>query len=726
MPAPTTTVELLDQVVALGLCDADRLTGTFPADRPLPDAPADVIRQLVNDGVCTRYQGKMLLAGKGRRLALGKYRLLRPLGKGGGGSVFLSEHTDLRRRVAVKVLRGGSAAGDLSVRRFKREARAAAALDHTNIVKLFDFGVSHGVPYLVMEYARGKTVQQILDRRGPFDVSAAVYVVSQTAVGLAHAHARGIVHRDVKPLNLMVSADGGVKVLDMGLARALDNGEDRLTEQADEGVIAGTIDYMSPEQCNGLAADPRADVYSLGATLFTMLSGRAVFLGTPAEKIAQHQTAAPPALDQLVPSVSGGLARVVEKMLAKRPSERFASCDEAVTALAPWCPPEPPPLGVLDPNRTVSLRATRKATTDWSAGNSRRWRLAAWVCGAAAVLAVAIGVGFAARPTASASADSDPPVGGEILLAGHTDNVNELVFTPDGKRLIGVDWSGAICVWDTATGQLIDRRMVKAGACGNSVALTPTGRAVVCGTGMPTVMWDLTSQERVITYEEQAERTWAAVPSPDGRRVLIAADRSVAVRDGDTGERVRAFDPKMCFVWGAAYSADGKLVVAYGREPGPTEGESGPGATAVWDADTGRLVHRFGGHIWDVRTVAFRPDGAKLATGGFDNEIRVWNLTTGECERVFTDTNLFVERVHYLADDRLLTVAACDYQLPEPHTSTVGVWDPAKSQPTPVWSRTFPGRANTVAFSPTTGLYAVANKSKQVWLVKAPPEMTGR
>lgn len=731
MPTPTTTGELLDQVVALGLCDADRITGTFPADRPLPDSPAEVIRQLVNDGVCTKYQGRMLLAGKGRRLVLGKYRLLRPLGKGGGGSVFLGEHTDLRRRVAVKVLRGGSSADDLAVRRFKREARAAAALDHPNLVRLFDFGVAHGVPYLVMEYAAGKTLQMILDRGGPLNVPTAVYVVTQTALGLQHAHTRGIVHRDVKPLNVVVSADGRVKLLDMGLARALDRGEDRLTEQADEGTIAGTLDYMSPEQCNGLAADPRADIYSLGATLFALLSGRPVFQGTPAEKLAKHQSAPPPALDQQVPTVPPALARVVETMLAKRPAERFHSCDEVVAALAPWCPADPPPLGVIDPNCTVNIRTGTKSSANWSADSSRRTvrrRRVGWACGLMLAAAVTLGVGVVALspPTATADPPHDPWATGGLLLAGEYDTLNEVAFTPDGTRLIGVDWSGAVCVWDTATGQMLHRHVLKAGGAGNNLCLTADGHALVCGTDLPTVRWDLTTHQVAFTYQTRAERTWAAVPSPDGRRVLVTADRSVELRNAATGERERALDSKMAYLWGAAYSADGRRVAACGREPGENEKETGPGAIAIWDADTGRVVNRLGGHIWDVRWVAFHPDGTKLASGGFDNEIRVWDLSTGECLRTFTDANLYVERVHFLPTGRVLSAAACDFRLPEPHTSTVCVWDPDQPQPTAVWSRTFPGRATTVAYSPAAGLYAVANKDKQVWLVKAPPEMTGR
>jgi len=641
--------------------------------------------------------------------------------------VFLGVHADIRRRVAVKVLRGGSSADTLAVERFKREARAAAALDHPNLVRLFDFGVSHGIPYLVMEYAPGKTLQQLLDAGGPLSVPAAVHVVTQTAIGLGHAHARGIVHRDVKPFNLMVSADGQVKILDMGLARALDRTEDRLTEQADQGTVAGTIDYMPPEQCSGLGADERTDIYALGATLFTLLSGRAVFLGTPAEKIGQHQTAAPPALDQVAQTVPPGLARVVEKMLAKRPMDRFASCDEVIAALAPWCPAEPPSLGVDDPQRTVNLRTGRKSSVNWSADEShrttvRRWRWAALAVGM--LLAVGGAVGLAVAFTPPPTVTADPPADPDLLLLESNWNVNELVFTADGSRLIGVDWSGGMCIWDTASGKLVNRLPVgtKTDSTGNHIVLTPSGRALVGGARMPTTLWDLERSELLLTYEERTEETWALASSSDGKYVLIGGEKDVALRDAETGELVRTYEAQLEFVWVTAISADGKLVAAGGKNSATTE----DGTIAVWEADTGRLVLRRADHTGSVRWVAFSPDGAKLASCGFDRNIRVWDLATGECEKTFTDTNLFVERVQYLPGGRILTSSACDYSLPEPHTSAVSVWDPTSPEATAVWSRTFPGRANSVAYSPAAGLYAVANKTKQVWLMKAPPAMSGR
>jgi tRNA A-37 threonylcarbamoyl transferase component Bud32 len=666
----------------------------------------------------------MLLAGKGRRLVLGNYRLLRPLGKGGAGSVFLAEQTTVKRRVAVKVLRGGAGSDPLATARFQREGRAAAALDHPNIVRLFDFGVSHGIHYLVMEYLPGVTVQQLLDTSGPLPVPTAVYLVTQTAHGLAHAHARGIVHRDVKPLNLMAS-DGGVKVLDMGLARALDSGDDRLTEQAGDDAICGTLDYLSPEQCAGGAVDARTDIYSLGVTLFTLLAGRPPFPGSPAEKIAQHQTAPPPALDRLAPTVPPGLARAVERMMAKRAGDRPPTCEAVIAELAPWCPADAPTLPGSDPGCTTSLRTSRTLPKNWAASDTpmpgaaprRKRRVVYWLSALASVaLAVTAATCFAlSRP-------AEPAIlwaGESVELEGNADTLNEVAFTADGKRLVGVDWAGGVSGWDARTGRLLHTRGVYQGGVGNLLTVAPDGRLLLCGSDMPTLLYDFDSGEPVRSYGKRAKGTWSAVMSPDGQRLLLATEDELVEVSRQTGEPLRTFDTRMSHHWYATYSPDGTLIAAAGRDAG-----DGRGVLTLWDAATGEPRGRLHEHESDVRWVAFDPAGSRVATCGFNHDVRVWDVARGEVEARFTDPNLFVERVQFLPNGRLLTVSACDFTLDD-HTSQVSVWEPRQPD-APVWARAFPGRANSVAYSPALGVYAVANKSRQVWLLRAPAEMTGR
>ncbi len=661
MATPATTVELLAQVLALGLCDQSRLTGSYSAERPLPDSPTELVKHLVRAGLCTRYQGRMILAGKGRRLVLGKYRLLRPLGKGGGGSVYLGEHTDLRRQVAVKVQRN---AGDdpLVAERFRREARSAAALDHPNIVKLYDFGLSNGVPYLVMEFVPGVTLQRLMDTRGRLDVPAAVHVVTQVALGLAHAHARGIVHRDVKPLNLMVTPDGGVKVLDMGLARALDRGEDRLTEQAADATICGTIDYLSPEQCVGISVDGRSDIYNLGVLLFALLAGRLPFLGSAAEKVAQHQSAAPPLLEEVAPTVPPALARVVDRMLAKRSGERFQTCHAVIDALAPWCPPATPVFGLIDSQKTLNIRTGHPPTTEWSEGESRRttarrWGRVKWLAVGVTVLVaaavVALGVTLTTRP-ADVVPSAEPWAGECQWLVGNEAPVNDLVFTPDGRYLVGVDWDGRAHVWDVNTGRHLHSTLLKADTAALACAVGASGRVYAAGRDMGVFVIDPESgrAERVIDLPHSC--LWTVRPTADERRLLLAGVGMVEVWDVKTATRLTSYTAGG-YIWVAALSPDESVVAAGGGIENDFEG---PGVIHLWDAATATERLTLTGHTKPVRSISFSPDGRNLYSAGFDGTVRVWDTVTGECLRVIEAHAGYVERVVPVSGGRLLTVAA--------------------------------------------------------------------
>jgi serine/threonine protein kinase len=227
--------------------------------------------------------------------------------------------------------------------RFQREARAAAALDHPNIVRVHDVSVSPEGALLVMEYIEGKNLQQVLDE-GPLPCQTAVGYAIQTAAGLQHAHERGIIHRDVKPANLLVDRNGVVKILDMGLARFLDK-EDRLTQVVNDGALLGTADYMSPEQ--GMAnttIDSRTDIYSLGVTLYALTCGRAPFEGSTTQKLLAHQMRDAVPAHKVRPQVPKALSAVVAKMMAKKPEARYATVADVIEALRPWAD-DPPPSG---------------------------------------------------------------------------------------------------------------------------------------------------------------------------------------------------------------------------------------------------------------------------------------------------------------------------------------------------------------------------------------------
>ncbi|MBX9579477.1 MAG: serine/threonine protein kinase, partial [Gemmataceae bacterium] len=336
--APPSTADLLDLVARSGIHTPDRLAEAVPDPDALPPDPKAAARVLIQKGVLTRFQAEQLLAGRHKGFRLGAYVVLDGLGRGGMGAVYLAEHTELHRKVAIKVLIVGK--GDdqkLAAERFLREARAVAALDHPNIVRIFDVSRHFDIPYLVMEYVEGETLQQVLDRDGTMPFPAAADAVAQAAAGLQHAHERGFVHRDIKPGNLMRDRSGTVKVLDMGLARLAVGDKDKLTERLDAGAVVGTADFISPEQAlNAPDVDIRADIYSLGATFFALVTGRPPFAGNTAQKLLHHQISPAPQLSQVDPSLPKGLAGVATRMLAKKPADRFQNPAEVIAALAPW------------------------------------------------------------------------------------------------------------------------------------------------------------------------------------------------------------------------------------------------------------------------------------------------------------------------------------------------------------------------------------------------------
>ena len=338
MAVPASTVELLDLVRKSGICPADALDQQLQQSPELSEDPMQTAALLVKRGVLTAFQAKLLLSGRYRGFRLGSYVIRDQIGQGGMGAVYLAEHETLRRRVAIKVLSPNDGMNKVAVERFLREARAAAALDHPNIVRIFDVAQQGNMYFLVMEYVEGQTLDQIVDRSGPMACGRAVEHILQAAAGLQHAYEKGFVHRDIKPGNLILAKDGTVKILDMGLARSFEL-NDKLTEILDKGAVVGTADYISPEQAmNSPDLDIRADIYSLGATFFTLVTGKPPFEGNTTQKLLQHQMKEPPSLDTIDRTFPPGLADVVVKMLRKKPADRFQTPADVIAALGPWLP----------------------------------------------------------------------------------------------------------------------------------------------------------------------------------------------------------------------------------------------------------------------------------------------------------------------------------------------------------------------------------------------------
>ena len=253
----------------------------------------------------------------------GRYRLERKLGGGGMADVWLAEDQELGRKVAIKILHDRYANDTQFVERFRREATHAAGLSHPNVVSIFDRGEAEGSYYIVMEYVEGRTLKELIVTRGPCPVPVAISYVRQVLAALRYAHRNGIVHRDIKPHNVLVDHEGRVKVADFGIARA---GSSQMTEA---GSIIGTAQYLSPEQARGAPVDESSDLYSTGIVLFELLTGLVPFTGeTPVEIAMKHLSQVPPAPSSIRPEIPHDLDLVVIRALAKEPAERYRSAKE--------------------------------------------------------------------------------------------------------------------------------------------------------------------------------------------------------------------------------------------------------------------------------------------------------------------------------------------------------------------------------------------------------------
>ena len=294
--------------------------------------PVGLVAAVLRRGWLTTYQARELFAGRGRELLLGDYAVLEHLGEGSSSRVFKARHRPSGRTVALKVLRGGLAAPEV-VGRLRQERRAGACLEHPNIVKTFGAGRAEDAYFLVMEYVEGKDLGRLLREQGALPVGRACDYARQASLGLEHALERGLVHRDMKPSNLLLEADTGViKILDLGLACLAE------ADPAAALTTAGTPDYVAPEQVFGSGRpDPRSDVYALGCTLYHLLTGQPPFpAGTQEEKLLCHHREEPEAVEGLRPEVPRGLGKVVRRMMAKAPADRFHTPQAVAVALVPF------------------------------------------------------------------------------------------------------------------------------------------------------------------------------------------------------------------------------------------------------------------------------------------------------------------------------------------------------------------------------------------------------
>ena len=376
------------------------VAGGYPADsRALAAA-------LVDDKILTEFQAGRFLESKSHGLTVGRYVILDRLGSGSMGRVYRAHHLLMGRVVALKVIAPEISQNARVVARFQREIRLVGRLDHPNVVRAYDADQVGNMLYIVMEYVAGQGLNVRLRSKGVLSPSQVVDYASQAALGLAHAHAMGIVHRDVKPSNLLLGEDGVVKVLDLGLGALMEADQEATFATAD-GIAVGTVDYMSPEQATGRDVDGRSDLFSLGCAMYHLAAGKVPFPGdSPIERLGRRIGGKPVPILEVRPDLPPALVRVLDKLLATRPADRFQSANEASDAFqalvrkpkaAAPAPPKAAPAPMAPPEIVEVEVAVEPEYPGWFrplarlAERSPAGALLAIVGG----LVIAVGLGFA-------------------------------------------------------------------------------------------------------------------------------------------------------------------------------------------------------------------------------------------------------------------------------------------------------------------------------------------
>jgi tetratricopeptide (TPR) repeat protein len=359
----------------------------------------------------------------------GRYRLLRKLGQGGMGTVYLAHDSKLDRRVALKIPRFTAEDGPEGLERFHREARAAATIDHPNICPVHDVDAIGGIHYLAMAYIEGKSLAELVRGGQPLPHRQAAKLVHRLALALQEAHSRHVIHRDLKPSNIMINARGEPVVMDFGLARRVLPGDIRLTQS---GSVLGTAAYMSPEQARGdvKGIGPGCDIYSLGVVLYELLTGRLPFQGPMVAVLAQILTEPPEPPSKIRPDLDPVLEAICLKAMAKKVEDRYPSMQALATALAEYLSRSTSPQAAIVPNPFIfpdqPTASPVRAATDRERGGRKKWALLASAAGSLGVLAVAALVLFWQTPHGTVRIESDDPA-------------VEIVFDKTGPTVKGAD-----------------------------------------------------------------------------------------------------------------------------------------------------------------------------------------------------------------------------------------------------------------------------------------------
>jgi WD40 repeat protein len=591
---------------------------------------------------------------------LGRFHVVGVVGSGGMGIVLRALDVCLQRQVALKVLDPRYAKNEVARSRFIREARAAAAITHENVVAVHHVEKHREeLPYLVMRLVSGQSLQDLLDKRGALTAHEILRIGQQVASGLAAAHQAGLIHRDIKPANILLEADTDkVLLTDFGLARAVE--DSKLTQS---GFVPGTPLYMSPEQARGEMLDHRSDLFSLGSVLYAMATGNPPFQGSSPFVVLREvtETRQKP-VHAVNPKIPEELAGLIDQLLEKDPKNRLQSAAEIADVMGAILARLP-----VDHESQTKLprnnrRLVRYSTNWWTRNGS-------WV---AVILLGFNGVLLASElakwtqwtvigQRGSSNEFGPPP---RAILAGKTGTIWSVAITPDGETLAMALDDGSIKLWDLKTGQIqatIDRahhgpiwcvrfspdgsKFATASDDGTfqvwntkthknihriplatgirAVAFSPDGTRLITGSRNGVIrFYDVEKGEELFNIPNAHGGPIMAVSfSPDGKHIASASgDKTVNIRDAKTGDLTYTFKEHSGSVYTLAYHPSGKMIAS----------GSWDHTIRLWNPDTGDVIKVLSGHKEDVWSVAFNDDGSKLASVSEDRTMRLWDVASGE------------------------------------------------------------------------------------------------
>ena len=578
---------------------------------------------------------------------LEQYCIISLVGQGGMGIVLKAFDEKLERTVAIKLLSPWMLHHPAARSRFLREARAAAAVRHDNVVIIHDVNESGRIPYLVMEYIEGQSLQERLDQNGPLDWQVVLRIGIEAANALSAAHAHGLIHRDIKPANILLE-DGKerVKITDFGLARALED-----TTTTSSGIAAGTPGYMAPEQARAEAVDYRADLFSLGGVLYTLCTGRPPFEADSAlATLKQVCESEPEPIQALNPTVPMALVGIIAKLQAKDPGDRFQTAEKVIAAL----------VTCQGFSQTTKLpRVNQHGSTQPQVLSSRRILAAAALFVVGGILAAQIIIRI--RDKEGNTTELTVPEGSSVTLEtngsttsltkpqslgdgevrrflGHKGSVYSVAITRDGTRIVSGSTDASARVWDTATGNELVRFEGHASGV-YSAAILPDGRRVLSGSGgnpgddtpdgsWSVCLWDLESGKALNRLDGRGDSITAIACDADGRRALVASyNGTILLWDIENWRQIKRLQESRG-VWSVCFSPDeSQVLVAGGHENKPV--------LRLWDLTTSQQVMRFDGHDPGCWQAIFTTDGRRILSTGLDRMIKLWDVKTGSFVQSF-------------------------------------------------------------------------------------------